>query len=294
MKSSIFALAALLGGASACLAQNVNPPGFGNQLDGGGIAPVNQPGFGSQIDPSAFPGGVNQPGFGDPFGLSNPGAFNAGTGFAPGSFVGAPGLGVWPGPGNYVASGHPLSAELDWAAAYSTVLRNQTQAWEDLSRARRNVTSSMRDFELAREQYIHNQDIWNDVYLERLRIGRELRQQEAEERQRKLAAYREAQELLRPDPLDSGELNRETGEITWPTALQEARFAEEREQLEHLLSARARSSANEGEIARKVSVLIRLMELKLKDLIGEVPQQQYTLASNFLDRLRYDSWVAQR
>ena len=275
MKSCILALAALVGGASACLAQDVNPPGFGNQLDGGPT--------------------VNPPGFGDPLGLSTPGAFNTGgfnTGTGGAFFGGFPGYG--PGPGNYVASGHPLAAELDWAAARSMMLRNQTQAWEDLSRARRNITSSMRDFELAREQYIRNQDMWHDVYLERLRLGRQLRAEEAEERQRRLQVYREVQDILRPDPLDSGELNRETGEITWPTALQDARFADEREQLEHLLSARARSSAGEGEIARKVSVLLRLMELKLKDQIGEIPRQQYTLANNFLDRLRYDSWVAER
>lgn len=294
MKSSILAFAALLGGASACLAQDVNPPGFGSPIDGG-AAGVNQPGFGSQIDPGVVPGGLNQPGFGDPFGLSNPGAFNPGAGaagFGPGAFAGAPGF--WGGSGNYVATGHPLAAELDWAAARSMMLRNQTQAWEDLSRARLNVTESMRHFEQAREQYIHNQDLWNDVYLERQRIGREMRQREAEERQRRLQVYRDVQEMLRPDPLDSGELNRETGEITWPTALQDARFADEREQLEHLLSARARSSASEGEIARKISVLVRLMELKLKDQIGEIPRQQYTLANNFLDRLRYDTWVAER
>lgn len=295
MKSCIIALGALLAGASACLAQDVNPPGFGSPIDGG-TAGVNPPGFGSQINPGAIPGGFNQPGFGDPFGLSNPGAFNPGAGavgFGPGSFAGAPGF--WGGSGSYVASGHPLAAELDWATARSMMLRNQSQAWEDLSRARRNVTMSMRDWEQAREQYLQNQDLWTDVYLERQRIRRQLEQERAEQRQQELQVYREAQELLRPEPLASGELNRETGEIIWPTALQDAQFAEEREQLEHLLSARARSSGTgEGEIGRRVSVLVRLMELKLKDQLGEIPQQQYTVASNFLDRLRYDTWVAER
>lgn len=295
MKSCIIALGALLAGASACLAQDVNPPGFGSPIDGG-TAGVNPAGFGNQLNPGVVPGGLNQPGFGDPFGLSNPGAFNRGAGavgFGQGAFAGAPGF--WGGSGGYVATGHPLAAELDWAAARSMMLRSRGEYWEDLSRARQNVTQSMRHWEQAREQYLENQDLWNDVYLEQLRIYRELEQQRAEERQRELQAYREAQELLRPEPLASGELNRETGEITWPEALQNAEFAEEREQLEHLLSARARSSGmGEGEIGRRVSVLVRLMELKLKDQLGEISQQQYTLASNFLDRLRYDTWVAER
>ena len=181
--------------------------------------------------------------------------------------------------GGYVGGWNPYYGPAD---AYADRLRGWSQA-------RENVAESMRHYEQAREQYIENYDLWTDVQMERLRAQRELAGFRAEERRQEIEAYREAQELYRPEPLSSEQLNPETGEITWPSTLQQPQFAEERQQVEELFSMRQRGSQT-GEIGRKVSVLVRLMELKLRDLIGEIPQQEYTAASNFLERLRNDAW----
>jgi hypothetical protein len=131
------------------------------------------------------------------------------------------------------------------------------------------------------------------VYLDRVRSGRELAQYRREDRQRELETYRQVQEMYHPAPLTSDQFNPETGEITWPAALQQARFAEDREQLEELFAMQSRGSGTD-DTARKISVLIRLLEIKLKDEIGSIPQDEYTAASNFLASLRQNAWVAAR
>jgi hypothetical protein len=225
--------------------------------------------------------------------LDNGSAFGfggtTGLGFTPdflpfGAFSG----GVWPGA--YPYGNQFRNPQADLVDSYADMVRARGEA-------RRNWTQGMQNYEDARRRYIENVDRWNDVFLDRLRTQRQINAMrddaQHEWQQETIAAYRRAQEVVHPEPLTSAELNRETGEITWPEALQDARFEEERQQLAELFSMRARGS-DTGEVSRRISILVRLLELKLKNEIGEIPREEYAAASRFLDGLRSDAWLASR
>lgn len=287
LKLPFAALVVLAVGTSVSHAQFVprfptTPPGAG---DVGGDFTVGGE-FQGGFQPGAFEGGFQGTTFregppGGPFGQIAP--FPGGP---PPGFVGS---GVGGGFG-YAASGHPLQYLLDEAAARSAMMRARGATAYDFSEA-------MKNFREAQGESIENYDRWTDVFLERIRAERELStlraQEMREEQQRRLQAYRQAQEIFYPETLNREQFDPDTGEINWPTALQEPEFTEEREQLEELFAMRTRVSQS-GDIARKASVLVRLMEIKLKNRLGEIPQREYVAASQFLDGLRYNAWVASR
>ncbi len=99
--------------------------------------------------------------------------------------------------------------------------------------------------------------------------------------ERRATIYRQAYQL------STNELNPTTGAICWPVALQDAKFQDNRTQLEELFRQHVgygeRRSATAQEIATSVDQWSRM----LRNDAGSMPREDYLAAQKFLLGLKY-------
>lgn len=140
-----------------------------------------------------------------------------------------------------------------------------------------------RENNLKQTEALHSQKkMWSDA-LYQARKESEARAAEG----RRLIAEKQATVYRNAYQLSAHELNLKTGAISWPVALQDARFQENRDRLEELFRQHvgygASNAGSAQEIARSVDQWARV----LRNDVGSMPREDYLAAQKFLLGLKY-------
>jgi len=148
---------------------------------------------------------------------------------------------------------------------------------------REQARSMDRENDLQQTEALQAQKkMWADARIQ-ARKDREARAAEGQQllSQRRATIYRQAYQLSTSD------LNLKTGAIAWPVALKDARFQENRAQLEELFHQYVGYGSPEprtaGEIARSVDQWART----LRNESSTMPREDYVAAQKFLLGLKY-------
>ncbi len=138
--------------------------------------------------------------------------------------------------------------------------------------------------EEARSRYIENQTLWMEEYNRRKRAGLARREAEQAERREAVNRYRAARDAKRAETPIATQLDPDTGEILWPTALQHRAFQSARQQLEALFQDREETGGSPA-MADEVRELVYEMRKALQARIREYPANDYIAADKFLNAL---------
>jgi hypothetical protein len=114
------------------------------------------------------------------------------------------------------------------------------------------------------------------------------------EREARVAKKRHSNELLRPSKyavyrLHSTQLDRATGQLTWPRALQAAEYNDLRQQLNSLFRYRVAYGSDESSIQNEIESCIARLRQDLRRSRGRLDGEQYFAAQRFLNGLLYES-----
>jgi hypothetical protein len=90
-----------------------------------------------------------------------------------------------------------------------------------------------------------------------------------------------------PRPLSSHEVDPVSGQVAWPDLLQDNYFAQQRAQVEQLLSKRAQYGRLGISDQNQLGAAVEAMSASLKEQVRNVPPQQYVAANNFLRSLMF-------
>lgn len=132
------------------------------------------------------------------------------------------------------------------------------------------------------EALLAQEKMWDDARIQarnehnaRLAAGQQLLEE------RRATIYRQAYQL------PARELNLATGAISWPAALQDAKFQANRAQAEELFRQHVgyRRTVTANEIARAVDTWSRT----LRNEVGSMPREDYLAAQKFLTGLKYSA-----
>ena len=138
----------------------------------------------------------------------------------------------------------------------------------------------------ARRNNIENQQIYTDAYFQMRAANRAYREAERGPRPTTDQLARLARDGA-PTPLSPSDLNSVNGEISWPAALQQEHFAQERAVLEQISATKAAYgslSISDQMTARKT---VETMFADLKSQLKDIPPQEYVASRNFLRSLNY-------
>lgn len=191
----------------------------------------------------------------------------------------------WRGYGGYGGGGyrHASTAAEGFQRGMADVVRS-TGAYNLMT------SEAMINVETARQQYISNRLYGTQTYFEMRRLNKEARAAEAGPRPTQQDVIRYAQERA-PNRLTASEVDPLTGNIAWPSLLQEDAFKTEREELEKLYSERAgRGSLSASEVM-KANQLIEQMDSTLQANVSKVSSLLYSPAKSFLKSLSYESYL---
>jgi hypothetical protein len=185
----------------------------------------------------------------------------------------APGLwGAWGG------SHHASTAEEGMARGMADLTRSAGMANLLNSEAAINMQTAAR-------KNMENRVFGTEAYFDRRRINREAR--EADRRPQAspddLARFAQARA---PSRLSASELDPFTGQIVWPSILQQEIYAEYREALESLFAERAISGHLDMQQQADIRQLTQEMQQTLKSRIRDYPPQQYMQTRTFIEGLR--------
>jgi hypothetical protein len=89
-----------------------------------------------------------------------------------------------------------------------------------------------------------------------------------------------------PHDLDADQANPTTGKISWPVILQDARFIEDRDEIENLYRSRANSGKFDAESYLAFNKSCETLLHTLKANIGEFSANDYQQARHFVENLR--------
>ena len=94
-----------------------------------------------------------------------------------------------------------------------------------------------------------------------------------------------------PDRLSISQLDPFTGTINWPLALKRPEYAEHRERIERLFSAKAQGTEL---VHNQIAKAVDEFSVVLKADLSTFDQNEYIQAKNFLDSLAYESQLVRR
>lgn len=179
----------------------------------------------------------------------------------------------------YPPYGYRASTPVEGARrGMADVIRAGGEASESYSRASINSQE-------ARRRWIENEYEFTKMYWDRKRLGQAERLADFERDRARRQAYRDSRTGTgSPPALDPTELDPVTGEIAWPDALLQDKYATQRDQLNELLSLKT-SAANTPGLSRKIYESCREMQTALLDEIRDMPAHEYIAARKFLDSL---------
>ncbi|MEN6406826.1 MAG: hypothetical protein ABFC77_10170 [Thermoguttaceae bacterium] len=182
--------------------------------------------------------------------------------------------GGWPGysMGGGTAAGNSLngmasviSAAGDYNLATSAAAVNMTQ---------------------AQRNEIQNRQAWTNTYFEMRATNRAARQAERAPTPTMEQLARMARDGA-PKPLAVSQLDPVTGQLTWPSVLQQSQFDAQRAEVDQLFADRARLGGLNISDQQKVRQALEDMFASLKSQVREVPPQQYVAGRTFLQSLSY-------
>jgi hypothetical protein len=189
----------------------------------------------------------------------------------------------YPHRGDFYFQRHASTLEEGIQRGYADVVRSYGMANLLNSEAAKN-------YEQARRDYIENRLKATQAYFE-------ARSYNDSYRRNKRSAPLSMDQYVRlarqqaPDRLSISQLDPFTGAINWPLPLKRPEYAEQRERIERLFSARAQGTELvHGQIAKAVEEF----GLVLKADLETFEQPDYVLAKNFLDSLAFESQLVQR
>jgi len=170
----------------------------------------------------------------------------------------------------------------------STAFEGATRGMGALIRsgADANLTNSEAalNMSVVRRNEIDNQKHFTQTYFDMRRINREARAAERTPRGTREDFIRYAQDGA-PKRLSPSDLNVVTGQITWPSVLQDPVFQENRTNLNNFFAYRAKHGTIDFRNTMKAQGMVDDMQAELKKNIAKIPSQFYSPARNFLDSL---------
>lgn len=206
-------------------------------------------------------------------GVGNVGNIGNIRGFAPGAAA-AP----W-----FIGSGYGYGAYGGTTAAQS-YMQGQAEVIRAQGAAYQAAARGAVDYEQARAAYMENQQRWHEMQLQRQREA-------AASRDEYFAAQRAARERRQAnqpskvsDTLSDTVYNRATGEVVWPTLLQQDLFKDSREELGNLLRTKAHTGSVDN-IDEQIVQAAAVLREQLRQQIRSVTPHDYIDARRFLDQL---------
>ncbi|TVS18642.1 MAG: hypothetical protein EA424_10445 [Planctomycetaceae bacterium] len=140
------------------------------------------------------------------------------------------------------------------------------------------------NMQTAARQNMENRVFGTEAYFDRRRINREARQADRRPQASPddLARFARARA---PSRLSVSELDPFTGQIVWPSILQQEIYAEYREGLESLFAERAISGHLDMQQRTDIRQLTNEMQQTLKSRIRDYPPQEYMQTRTFIEGL---------
>ena len=90
-----------------------------------------------------------------------------------------------------------------------------------------------------------------------------------------------------PRPVTAKEMNPQSGKITWPSALQDKIFVNDREALEQVMEKKAKYGGLSFSDQMQARETIENMSGALRANIATMPPQEYTTSKSFLNSMLY-------
>lgn len=178
---------------------------------------------------------------------------------------------------------YPSTQEESVARGFADIIRSQGMRELQQSEAVKN-------YELARRQYIENRLLATQTYFDMRRLNQEARRQERPS-PLPFEAYVRLARQQAPNRLSVSELDPLTGAIYWPPGLRREAYAADRAAIETAFRQRAaRIASNYDEI---IAACERLL-VKLKADIDTFVPNDFIMAKNFVESLKYESRLAHR
>jgi hypothetical protein len=138
----------------------------------------------------------------------------------------------------------------------------------------------------AQQNAIQNQMTYTNTYFQMRETNKAYREANRKPRPTEEQMARWARDAA-PKPPSPGEVNSVSGQVNWPTVLQDESFAKERTTVDELSAKKATHgslSLSDQMTARKT---IESMFAHLKSHIREIPTQDYLASRNFLRSMIY-------
>lgn len=182
----------------------------------------------------------------------------------------------------------------------STVAESYARGIADVVRSRGQynllTSEALINVEDARTKNMQNRLQWTQTYFEMRKMNRDYRRELRGPTPSPEAFARWAREAA-PDRLKSVELDSITGRISWPTLLQEARYAPLRASMEQAFLERAEKHGAIGpDTALKINDDAQTMLQILEDQLQEskirntpIPSYLYIDAKKFIESLAYEA-----
>ena len=150
--------------------------------------------------------------------------------------------------------------------------------------ANRSHSEAAKNWEQARRMNLENRAYRAEAYFDMQRLNRQARHELSRPRptQEDLARYAR---LRAPRPLTEREVDAGTGQIHWPSALQQATYTAARNVLESSFRTHAQQGyVNDVDAQRARTAVNELRQQLQSNIHGHVPQD-YARARQFVDRL---------
>ena len=138
----------------------------------------------------------------------------------------------------------------------------------------------------AQKQEIENRQQWTNTYFDMRATNRKSREAERSPRPTMEQLVKMAQEGV-PKPLGPGQMDPVAGRLNWPSALQQASFDSQREQVDQLFATRAKYGGLSYADQLAVRQTVETMFGELKSQIRDIPPQDYVACRNFLNSVTY-------
>ena len=138
----------------------------------------------------------------------------------------------------------------------------------------------------AQKNEIQNRQQWTNTYFDMRQTNRAAQAAERRPPPTMEQIARMASEGV-PKPLNPRDVDPVSGQIQWPSALEEDLFAPQRKEVEELFAARARYGSLGYSDQMKARKTIDVMYGELKSQVREIPPTDYVACRNFLQSLTY-------
>jgi hypothetical protein len=188
--------------------------------------------------------------------------------------------------GNTVAVGGYYPGSYGGGTVAGSAMNGMANAISAMGSYNLSTSAAAVNMTQARRNSIENSAYYTDTYFQMRASNRAYREAERGPRPTADQLARLARDGA-PKPLSPSDLNSVNGAISWPPALQQESFAQERaimEQISATKAAHGSLSISDQMAARKT---VETMFADLKSQLKELPPQEYMASRNFLRSLNY-------